>query len=466
MDKRQVSKKNNLCIFVGFFMLFILLLMVTYLSTPLAAEKPKVFLYNITDLTGAYGPTGIWNEKGGLDYLAWIAEKGGIDIDGDGKGDVEVVYKWAEFGNVDARFVSAYKRFRGSSNKPTIIQMDSSPNQEMLKPILERDQINCYGTGCSDPQLYPPAWNFMDGPSYGEDAAGAIEYYIDNLWPKRGKGIKAKVAHLTWDSSFGRAPIEPTIRHGQLTGKYEVVGQGFCSALPTDVEIIAYLSDFEKKGADIIFSNTMLQTPAVIGKTIRKLGLAGKMALIGDSWAPADQVLDITGPEAGEGYISIEFVRVPAAEPDEPGVKFGKMLNDKYRKEKGLPNIIYLRGIRLKVVELEAMRRGLVGIMKRDGVNLAEACKKITGKDVKEFGLQTMAGYTAMGITSQYNGAPAGKDDRRGANTSRLVGIKNGKVTILSPWYVLPRLIPEEMIQKGFFKDELPLNIHYVVKGR
>ena len=37
-------------------------------------------------------------------------------------------------------------------------------------------------------------------------------------------------------------------------------------------------------------------------------------------------------------------VFVPAAEPDAPGVKFAKLLNDKYRKEAGLPNIQYMCG--------------------------------------------------------------------------------------------------------------------------
>ena len=116
-----------------------------------AAGKPSITIHNIIDLTGAYAPIAIPSEKGGKDYLAWIAEKGGLDIDGDGKGDVEVKYQWAEFGNVDARFMSAYKRFRMGKPKPTIIEMWSSPNQEMMKPILERDQIICYGIGFSDP---------------------------------------------------------------------------------------------------------------------------------------------------------------------------------------------------------------------------------------------------------------------------------------------------------------------------
>jgi len=457
-----MKKTTMIGLIAGILASFSLVFIPAFSST--AVAKPKVAIHNIIDLTGAYAPIAIPSEKGGKDYLAWIAENGGLDVDGDGKGDVEVVYKWAEFGNIDARFMSAYKRFRIRKPRPTIIEMWSSSNQEMMKPVLERDKINCYGIGFSDPQLYPPAWNYMDCWSYGESAAGAIEYYIDNLWSKRGQGIKAKVMHLTWDMAYGRAPIEPTTRHGKKTGKYEVIGSRFCSLLPTDPEVMAYLSDFEKKGVDIIWSNTIVHTPAVIQKGLYKLGLTDKMAFLANLWAPADQLLKIVGPEAAEGYICAQPVYIPAAEANEPGVKFAQMLNNKYRQEEDMPNIQYMRGVRMKANMLEAVRRALVGIMKRDGVDLAKACKNITGSDVKEFGLQTLAGYTAMGTTTKHNSAPSGKDDRRLANHDRLVGIKNGKVTVLSPWYQVPRLVPDEMLEKGYFQDET-IDDHYIVKG-
>ena len=457
-------KIRFLCLW-GILCLLGMLTVVLFLTVPreaFTAGKPSITIHNIIDLTGAYAPIAIPSEKGGKDFLAWIAEKGGLDVDGDGKGDVEVKYQWAEFGNVDARFMSAYKRFKMGTPKPTIMEMWSSPNQEMLKPIVERDGIVCYGIGFSDPQLYPPAWNYMDCWSYGESAAGAIEYYIDNFWPKKGKGVKAKVAHLTWDTAYGRAAIEPTKRHGEKTGKYEVVLERFCTPMPTDPEIMGFLGDFDKQGIDIIWSNTIVQTPAVIMKGIHKLGLAEKMVHIANLWAPADQLLDIVGPGSAEGYMCPQPVYVPAADPNESGVKFAKELNNKYRKDPAMPNIQYMRGIRMKADMLEGVRRALVGIMKRDKVDLATACSKITGKDVKEFGMQTLAGYTAYDTTCKYQSAPSGKDDRRLANHDRLVGVKGGKVVVLSPWYKVPRLIPDDMVKQGFFKDE-KINLHYEV---
>jgi hypothetical protein len=224
---------------------------------------------------------------------------------------------------------------------------------------------------------------------------------------------------------------------------------------------MGFLSDFEKQGVDIIWSNSIVQTPAVIMKGLHKLGLSGKMVHMANLWAPADLLLDVVGPGSAEGYMCPQPVFVPAAEPEAPGVKFAKMLNDKYRKDARMPNIQYMRGIRIKANMLESVRRALVAVMKRDKVDLAKACETITGKDVKEFGIQTLAGYTAHDTTVQFQSAPAGKDDRRLANHDRLIGVKNGKVVVLSPWYKVPRLIPDDMIKQGFFKDETP-NLHFL----
>jgi hypothetical protein len=111
---------------------------------------------------------------------------------------------------------------------------------------------------------------------------------------------------------------------------------------------------------------------------------------------------------------------------------------------------------------LEAVKRALVGMMKRDKVDLAKACDMISGKDVKELGMQTLAGYTAFDTTVKSQSAPSGKDDRRLANHDRLIGVKGGKVVALSPWYKVPRLVPDDMVAKGLFTDE-KINIHYEI---
>jgi hypothetical protein len=63
-------------------------------------------------------------------------------------------------------------------------------------------------------------------------------------------------------------------------------------------------------------------------------------------------------------------------------------------------------------------------------------------------------------MTTKFRSPPAGKDDWRLSDHARLIGIKDGKVTVLSPGYKVPRLIPEEMLKQGLLKDKTD-NINY-----
>ncbi len=441
--------------------LIAILSLLFFLSFPtfgLTADKPSITIHNLINLTGIYAPISIPYEKGGKDLLDWIADQGGLDIDGDGKGDVEINYLWAEVGDSNSQLVSAYKRFRMGRARFSLIEMISYPKPRIsilemwpsptlnIKAVLEKDNVVGFGISLNDLQLYPPSWNFADNGICSEIAAGAIEYFVDHLLPKRGKDGKPKVALITYEKAFGRTSGELIKKHGTTTGKYEVMIEKYFTGIPVDREVSEILSDFENRGINIIWSNSTIQTSAAIMKTLHKLGLSNKMFLLGNPSAPPDHLLETVDPISAEGYISPQSVFIPTAEPDEPGVKFAKMLNEKYRKDPGLPNIHYLNGIRMKAMMLESVRRALVGMMKRDNIDLAKACKWINGKEIKEFGAQTLAGYSAYDMTTKLQSAPSGKDDRRLTDHHRLVGIKNGKVTVLSPWYKVPRLIPNKMV--------------------
>jgi Txe/YoeB family toxin of Txe-Axe toxin-antitoxin module len=324
----------------------------------------------------------------------------------------------------------------------SILEMWPSPTLN-IKAVLEKDNVLGFGISLNDLQLYPPSWSYTDHGSYAEMAAGALEYFIAQVWPKRGRDVKPRVALITREKAFGRVSSQLIKKHAIATGKYEVIVEQFFADMPRDWEVSEFLSDFEKRGVDIIWSNSTIQTSATIMKTLHKLGLSNKMFLLGNPSAPPDLLLEIVGPSIAEGYISPQSVFIPATEPDEPGVKFAKMLNGKYRKESELPNIHYMNGIRMKAMMLESVRGALIGMMKRDNIDLTKACKWINGKEIKELGTQTLAGYSAYETTIKLQSAPSGKDDRRLTDHHRLIGVKDGKVTVLSPWYKVPRLIPD-----------------------
>ncbi len=65
-----MKQKSKLLCLLGALAILISLLAPT---EGLTAGKPSVTIHNIIDLTGAYAPIAIPSEKGGKDYLAWIA---------------------------------------------------------------------------------------------------------------------------------------------------------------------------------------------------------------------------------------------------------------------------------------------------------------------------------------------------------------------------------------------------------
>ncbi|MBW2331915.1 MAG: hypothetical protein JRF08_00190 [Deltaproteobacteria bacterium] len=75
-----MNKKNMIGIMVGILISLSLIFMPTFSSTVLAGGKPTITIHNIIDLTGAYAPIAIPSEKGGKDYLSWIADISGQSL--------------------------------------------------------------------------------------------------------------------------------------------------------------------------------------------------------------------------------------------------------------------------------------------------------------------------------------------------------------------------------------------------
>lgn len=424
----------------------------------LAAEKPFIMIHNLINLTGIYASISAPYEKGGRDFLSWIADQGGLDIDGDGKGDVEVKYAWAEIGDSEAQWMSAYKRFRMGRARFSLIEMISYPkprisvlemwppptlNMLNMKEILEKDNVVGFGISLNDLQISPPSWIFADNGSNGEMVVGAIEYFIEHLWPNHCKEHKPRIAVVTWRKILDKGLVDQIKKYGISSKKYETIVEQYLSDTPSEEEILEGLSDFEKRGVNMIFLNAILPVQTTFMKTFHKLGLSKKMFLIGNPNSPPDDLLERVGPIIAEGYISPQSVFIPSAEPDEKGVRFARMLKERYRKEATYPTIFYIRGIRLKAMILESIRRSLIGMMKRDHIDLIKACKLINGKVINELGAQTLSGYSAYDTTIPFHGVPSGRDDRRLANHYRLIGIKNGRVNVLSPWIKAPYLFAD-----------------------
>lgn len=326
--KRNNSK--NLLMFSVLAALFFSMMII--FVTNVEARKPLIKHHGIVDLTGPYGVLvpDVW--EGMLDYYRLINEEGGID-------GHPIKLIWGETGNMMARTWSHYKRYKQSGAE--LLWLASSPDGEALKNRLVRDNIFCpINFGQSDPQLYPPAMTYLDGPSYG-DGFSAFLRMIKQKWDKAGKKGIIKVGIIGPDTAYGRAALEPGKRFGKKIG-VEVVGQEYPPVVPID--ITPQILRLKEKGVHWIWMQGLSQICTVFLKNMNSLGLQGKIKVAGLWWTTGAEMLRRVGPKLTEGYIFDTYNYLPQVEKNHFGIKKCKEMRQKYHKRE--PDEYYVRGVR------------------------------------------------------------------------------------------------------------------------
>ncbi len=382
------------------------------------AAKPTIRHYLIIDLTGPYGilvPT-LW--EGMLDYYTLINEQGGID-------GHPIKLIWGETGNMMARTWSHYKRFKRAGAQ--LLWLASSPDGEALKKTLVRDKIFCpLNYGQSDPQLYPPAWTYIDGPSYG-DGFGAFLRMAKANWDKEGKKGKMKVGIIGPDVAYGRAALEPGQRFGKKIG-VDVVGQEFSPVVPIDVT--PQILRLKDKGVDWIWLQGLPQIATVFMKNMKSLGLQGKINVAGFWWVTGAEMLRRIGADFSEDYIFNSYNYLPQVEKDHPGIRKAVKMRQKYHGKD--PDEMYIRSVRATQFVIELTRRTL----RKYGYN------ELTAENYMSM-METFSGWnTPWDLGSPFTITP---NDRRTAKKMLFYQVKGGKIVRYSDWIDAPHLYPEKM---------------------
>ncbi|KAF0121851.1 MAG: branched-chain amino acid transport system substrate-binding protein [bacterium] len=391
--------------------------MAVFVSTA-KAGKPTIKHYGIVDLTGPYGilVPDVWEAK--LDYYRLVDEQGGID-------GYPVDLVWGETGNMMARTWSHYKKYKQSGAQ--LLWLASSPDGEALKNTLVKDKIFCpLNYGQSDPQLYPPAWTYIDGPSYGE-GFGTFLKMAKAEWDKAGKKGTMKVGIIGPDTAYGRAALEPGQRFGKKIG-VDVVGQEFVPVVPID--ITPQILRLKDKGVDWIWMQGLSQIATVFMKNMASLGLQGKIPVAGFWWVTGAEMLRRIGPNFSEGYIFNSYNYLPQVEKNHPGIKKCMEMRQKYHKKAA--DEYYVRGVRATqfVIELTKRTLGKYGYKGLTGENYMKTME--TFKNWK----------TPWDLGAPFDITP---NDRRTAKKMLFYQVKGGKLVRYSDWIDAPHLYPDDM---------------------
>lgn len=304
------------------FSIFSVLLIAAFLTAcaapeaeaPEAAGDKVIKIGSLVDFTGVLSDTqGIhW---GAAHYWRYVNdEKGGIN-------GIPVKLEWGDFSYEVPKAISHYKRLR-DEGIVAINVITSSGASVALKAFCEADQIPTFSHGSAQSIISPPGWVYFNRPSY-EDMTCAAADYIMETWDKEQA---PKVAFVTWDNEFGRAPINA---QPYMEGKgMEIIGTEFIPLAVVD--ITTQLKKVIDAGADIIFTNVAGTAWAGVLRNGESIGVLDKAQWWTPAWAQGNA--DVVYGLAGKSMTATIFPDWHCSfDEDVPGVKLMERLSTKYR---------------------------------------------------------------------------------------------------------------------------------------
>jgi branched-chain amino acid transport system substrate-binding protein len=310
-----------------------LLLAVLLATAPAAAsaQKPvEVTVAHFADLTGPIATAAVPFDLGLRDYFRWAQDEGNDPIPG-----LKVNLVWEDTAYSAERYVPTYKKFKDAG--ALILINESSTANSVLGELLRADHIPMLSPGCGYiPGFFPrdvakkgPSYIFFDRPTY-PDFFAAIATQFLGQWKAGGFSGKPKAMFITWDTPYGRGPVEFGTLWAQSAGFEMLPAQLFPSGT---TDLTQQLLKAQELGANLIYMNTLEGYYSMLLKGARRLGMQvgvgpGKVMFGGGSETYNEELLRVAG-EAAEGAWSVSSY--PRWTDDVRGVKWAKDVQTKYR---------------------------------------------------------------------------------------------------------------------------------------
>jgi ABC-type branched-subunit amino acid transport system substrate-binding protein len=231
-----------------------------------SAEKPNMIKIGlISDLSGPYAPSHSKFILGAKDACEYVnGELGGVN-------GVPIAVESVDTGNKVDMAVYHYMKFREMKPKPFFLMLGVSGEAEALRPRLAEDKIPGFVV-TSLPCVYPAAYSFGAYPTYPDQ----FGHFVDWLAKTWNKNRPARLAFLTWDTTFGRAVLtEECYAYAKSKG-IEIVATELFGI--KDLDVTTQLVRINAKKADWIFTNTAFQGTVIVAKGLREIASDIKLA--------------------------------------------------------------------------------------------------------------------------------------------------------------------------------------------
>jgi branched-chain amino acid transport system substrate-binding protein len=231
---------------------------------------------------------------------------------------------------VPAEGVAATQRMISLEKTPIIIGDVCSSVTLAMQPLVEESKVLLVNAASSNPDITYKAgvggfkWTFRNYPTDEVRAATVLEY------ASKTKGFK-KFAVLSVDSDYGRGAIKFTKRYLPKYEGAEILSEDYYKDSETDFRSV--LSKIRRSGAQAIFLYGQADTTPIIARQMLELGLAGKVALVGNGEFNTKETI-AAAPKVMNGA-----VEAAAWLPEVPAPRSLKFVDD-YKKANGgeMPN--------------------------------------------------------------------------------------------------------------------------------
>lgn len=277
----------------------------------------------IAPMSGANARYGAFANKGAALAAKEINDAGGVL----GK-KIELVSGDSQC--VPAEGVAATQRMISLDKTPIIIGDVCSSVTLAMQPMVEESKVLLVNAASSNPDITYKSgvggfkWTFRNYSTDEVRAATVLEYSV------KTKGFK-KFAVLSVDSDYGRGAIKFTKRYLPKYEGAEILSEDYYKDSETDFRSV--LSKIRRSGAQAIVLYGQADTTPIIARQMLELGLAGKVALVGNGEFNTKDTI-AAAPKVMNGA-----VEAAAWLPEVPIAKSLKFVED-YKKAYGgeMPN--------------------------------------------------------------------------------------------------------------------------------
>ena len=340
------------------------------------------------------------------DYIELANSKGGVAGHPIKVVDIDYAYEVP-------KGVAAYEEMKRQGAVALIC--GGTPLALALNERITADKVPCLTPGfgiaeATDGGKYP--YQFPLAASYFSQAAAALNHIA-----AESKGKKVKVAFLHLDNPSGKEPL-PILQRLAAEKGFEF--KTFAVPLP-GLELGAQITDIVSRyKADFVISHLFGRAPSVAIKGLKQAGFPLDH-VISFVWGIAEPDIEAAGGfAAAEGYQGLQFTGVGQ---DFPVIK---EIQQRYEARKaaipaGLTkySVYYDRGVFMAAVMLEGIRRAL-----------ASGGEPLTGEKVK-VGLEAIKDFELGGLVPPLSTSPT---DHEGGGFTRIVAVKDGKLTPITDW--------------------------------